>query len=409
MGCRFPGGADTPEKFWQLLRNGIDAIEDIPQDRWDNDAYYDPDPDAPGKMSVRQGGFIKHVDTFDANFFAISAREAVSMDPQQRLLLEVSWEALESAALIPAFDSATGVFIGIANTEYDQLSANQFNNQNDLYSATGNSYGVAAGRLSYMLGVTGPCVAVDTACSSSLVAVHQACQSLRNNECNLALAGGVNLILQPETTLSLAKAHMLSPDSRCKTFDAAANGYVRGEGCGFVVLKRLSDAQADGDRILAVIRGSMLNHDVRSSGLTAPRGSSQQAVIRQALKHAQVAPSEVSYIEAHGTGTPLGDPIEVRALGAVFGTERVHPLLVGSVKTNVGHLEAAAGIAGFVKTVLALHHGQIPPHLHFHTPNPYIEWDEFAVEVPTKLQPWPELVEGHGPVAGISSFGISGT
>ncbi|MCB9147707.1 MAG: acyltransferase domain-containing protein [Caldilineaceae bacterium] len=406
MGCRFPGGADTPEKFWQLLRNGIDAIEDIPQDRWDNDAYYDPDPDAPGKMSVRQGGFIKHVDTFDANFFAISAREAVSMDPQQRLLLEVSWEALESAALIPAFDSATGVFIGIANTEYDQLSANQFNNQNDLYSATGNSYGVAAGRLSYMLGVTGPCVAVDTACSSSLVAVHQACQSLRNNECNLALAGGVNLILQPETTLSLAKAHMLSPDSRCKTFDAAANGYVRGEGCGFVVLKRLSDAQADGDRILAVIRGSMLNHDGRSSGLTAPRGSSQQAVIRQALKHAQVAPSEVSYIEAHGTGTSLGDPIEIDALSAVFG-KRTEPLWVGSVKTNIGHLEAGAGMAGLIKTVLMLQHGQMPAHLHLKTPNPYIDWDRSSIEIPTQCQPWEPATGSR--IAGISSFGFSGT
>ncbi len=274
IGCRFPGGADTPAKFWQLLRDGIDAIEDIPQDRWDINEYYDPDPDAPGKMSIRQGGFVEHVETFDPNFFAISSREAVSMDPQQRLLLEVSWEALESAALIPAFDSATGVFIGIANNEYDQLLANQFDNQNDLYSATGNSYAVAAGRLSYTLGITGPSVAVDTACSSSLVAVHQACQSLRNNECNLALAGGVNLLLQPETTISLAKARMLAPDSRCKTFDAAANGYVRGEGCGMVVLKRLSDAVSDGDRVLAMIRGSMLNHDGRSSGLTAPRGSS---------------------------------------------------------------------------------------------------------------------------------------
>ncbi len=402
MGCRFPGGADTPAKFWDLLRNGKDAVIEIPPGRWDVDQYYDPDPDTPGKMYTRHGGFLERVDTFDANFFAISPREAMSVDPQQRLLLEVSWEALESAALIPAFDSAAGVFIGICGSEYAPPS----NDQNDLYSATGNAASLAAGRLSYTLGITGPSVSVDTSCSSSLVAIHQACQSLRNQDCELALAGGVGLILRPETMIAFCKGNMLAPDNRCKTFDAAANGFVRGEGCGIVVLKRLADAINDEDNIFAVIRGSMINQDGRSSGLTAPRGPSQQAVIRHALKNANVKPSEITYIEAHGTGTSLGDPIELDALGAVFG-ERSEPLQVGSVKTNFGHLEGAAGMAGLIKLVLMLQHGQIPPNLHFNTPNPYIDWENLSIEIPTKVQPWSPATNQR--IAGVSSFGFSGT
>ncbi|MEZ4681393.1 MAG: type I polyketide synthase [Caldilineaceae bacterium] len=414
MGCRFPGGANNPDQFWELLRNGQDAIVDVPRDRWDIDAYYDADPNVPGKMTARQGGFLIAVDGFDPQFFGISPREAVSLDPQQRLLLEVSWETLESANLVPdtLFNSKTGVFVGICGHDYQHLLEQGDYSQHGIYSATGNASSVAAGRLSYTLGLTGPCVAIDTACSSSLVAVHLACQSLRNGECNLALAGGVNLILSPEYSVTFSNAHMLSPDSRCKTFDAAANGFVRGEGCGIVALKRLSDAAADGDTILAVIRGSMINQDGRSSGLTAPSGPAQQSVIRQALANAGIQPAEVSYIEAHGTGTPLGDPIEIGALEAVFA-ERQDPLWVGSVKTNIGHLEGAAGVAGLIKVVLSMRHQALPAHLHLHNPNPYVDWQNSPVRVPTAFTPWASetLSEGRAAkrIAGVSSFGFSGT
>ncbi|MCB0167206.1 MAG: SDR family NAD(P)-dependent oxidoreductase [Anaerolineae bacterium] len=406
MGCRFPGASETPTQFWQLLRDGIDAIIEVPPERWDIEAYFSSDPDAPGKMNTRYGGFLNQVDHFDAQFFGLSPRETVSLDPQQRLLLEVSWEALEVAGMAPSrlFNTSTGVFVGISSNDYQYLLNQSQTAADGLYLATGNALSVAAGRLAYTLGLTGPCLAVDTSCSSSLVAVHQACTSLRRGECDLALTGGVNLILRPESTISFSKARMLAPDGRCKTFDAAANGYVRGEGCGMVVLKRLTEAQTDGDTILAVIRGSMINQDGRSSGLTAPNGPSQEAVIRQALKQAQVNPAEISYVEAHGTGTSLGDPIEIKALSAVFG-QRENPLWVGSVKTNIGHLEAAAGVASLIKVVLALHHNQIPPHLHFHQPSPHINWEGLPIQIPTQLTPWPAGRR----IAGISSFGFSGT
>ncbi|WP_307731693.1 polyketide synthase, partial [Microseira wollei] len=309
MGCRFPGGANNPEAFWQLLRDGVDAVTEVPANRWDIDAFYDPDPDAPGKMYTRYGGFVSQLEEFDAQFFGIAPREAVSLDPQQRLLLEVSWEALENAAIKPdqIVGSKTGVFIGISALDnyFRHILASGVS-ELDAYNATGNALSVAAGRLSYILGLTGPCLAVDTACSSSLVAVHLACQSLRNRECDLALAGGVNMLVSPVISINCSKARMLSPDGRCKTFDESADGYVRGEGCGVIVLKRLSDAIKDKDRILALIRGSAINQDGRSSGLTVPNGSSQQAVIRQALANGGVEASLVSYIEAHGTGTSLG-------------------------------------------------------------------------------------------------------
>ncbi|MEH1778864.1 MAG: type I polyketide synthase [Nostoc sp.] len=411
MGCRFPGGADTPELFWQLLRQGIDAIAEVPPDRWDVAAYYDPNPEAPGKMSTRYGGFIEDLKAFDAQFFGISPREALTLDPQQRLLLEVSWEALENAGLNPQqlVKTQTGVFVGISTNDNYQRLLSQDVTEIDSYLATGNAHSVAAGRISYLLGLTGQSLAVDTACSSSLVATHLACQSLRQRESNLAIVGGVNRLISPEFTINLSQARMLSGDGRCKTFDARANGFVRSEGCGVIILKRLSDAVTDGDNILAVIRASAINQDGHTSGLTVPNGPSQQAVIRQALNNAGIKPDQIGYIEAHGTGTSLGDPIEVTALGAVFGVShsQQHPLIVGSVKTNIGHLEAAAGIAGLIKSVLQLQHEEIAPHLHLKQPNPYINWAELPIHVPTQLIPWSK---GNQPrLAGVSSFGFSGT
>jgi acyl transferase domain-containing protein/SAM-dependent methyltransferase len=411
VGCRFPGGAVDPDAFWQLLCTGTDAITEIPADRWDANAYYDADPGVPGKLATRWGGFLEHVDRFDPHFFGISPREASSMDPQQRLLLEVAWEALERAGYSPArlSGSRTGVFVGASTNDYAHLATKTGElRELDAYFATGNSDSVASGRLSYVLGLQGPSLSVDTACSSSLVAVHLACQSLRGGECRMALAAGVNVILLPDLGVSLSKARMMAPDGRCKTFDARADGFVRAEGCGVVVLKRLTDALADGDTVLAVVRGSAVNQDGRSSGLTAPNGPSQTSVIREALASARVPPRQVGYIETHGTGTELGDPIEVQALAAAFGAERTadRPLVLGSVKTNIGHLESAAGIAGFIKTVLVLQHGAIPPHLHFVEPNPHIAWADLPVTVPRSLTPW----RAAGPrIAGVSSFGFSGT
>ena len=411
MGCRFPGGATSPDAFWRLLHDGVDAITEVPRDRWDIDAYYDPDPDAVGKMTSRYGGFVGGIQEFDAPFFGMSPREAAALDPQQRLLLEVSWEALEHGGYAPdrLQGSRTGVFVGISSSDYGQQQiklgdARHFN----AYFGTGTAPSVAAGRLSYSLGLEGPSLSVDTACSSSLVAVHLACQSLRNGESDLALAGGVSLLLAPEINVALSRARMLSPGGRCRTFDASADGYVRSEGCGLIVLKRLSSAVADGDRVLAVIRGSAVNQDGRSGGLTVPNGPSQQELIRDALRRAQVQPADVSYVEAHGTGTSLGDPIEAHALGAVFGRGRAadQPLVVGSVKTNLGHLEAAAGIAGLIKTVLALQHQEIPPHLHFSAPSPHIDWNAIHVQVPTAPTAWMSAARR---IAGVSSFGFSGT
>jgi len=412
MGCRFPGGADSPEAFWQLLNDGRDAITEVPPERWDIDAYYDADPDAPGKMNTRYGGFIERVDEFDARFFAISPREAVSMDPQQRLLLEVAWEALEYAHIPPdsVYGSATGVFVGIIGQDYAQrLFAPGYLDKIDAYVGTGASQGVAAGRLSYALGLTGPSFSVDTACSSSLVTLHLACESLRRKECDLALSGGVNLILEPGLSVNFSKARMMAPDGRCKTFDSAADGYVRGEGCGMLVLKRLSDALAAGDQVLAVVRGSALNQDGPSGGLTVPSGPSQEQVVRQALVNAGITPDAVSYVEAHGTGTALGDPIELGALDAVFSASHsaANPLYLGSVKTNVGHLEAAAGVAGIIKLVLALRHDCLPRHLHCGNPTSRFSWADKPLKVLQEPQPWRR---GERPrIAGISSFGFSGT
>ncbi|MFM7584243.1 MAG: type I polyketide synthase, partial [Caldilinea sp.] len=372
------------------------------------EAFYDPQRPTPGKMYTRAGAFVDGVEEFDPLFFGISPREATHMDPHHRLLLEMSWEALERAGLAPSslVDSQTGVFVGIGESDYPLVLQGASGGGTDPYAVTNSGHSIAAGRLAYTLGLQGPTLAVDTACSSSLVAVHLACQSLRNGECDLALAGGVNLMLTPFSHIALSQMQALSPDGRCKTFDAAADGYGRGEGGAVVLLKRLGDAQRDGDAVLAVVKGSAVNHDGHSSGLTVPNKRAQEKLLRQALATAQVTPEQVSYIEAHGTGTALGDPIEIRALGAVFGAVRERPLWVGSVKTNIGHLEFAAGVAGLMKLVMVLRQGLIPPHLHLRTPNPHIEWGALPVRVPAAVEAWPAGVPRIG---GVSSFGFSGT
>ncbi|HEY8036288.1 MAG TPA: type I polyketide synthase [Methylobacter sp.] len=411
MGCRFPGAEAGLLAYLDLLREGRDAITPMPDWRWQVDDYFDSDPEQPGKMYVREGGFIEHLDQFDADFFGISPREAMAMDPQQRLWLEVCWEALEQANIVPAdlFSSQTGIFVGASSFDFAAIMAKKLPiDRIDAYLGTGASLNILAGRLSYWLGLTGPSMAVDTACSSSLLAVHNACQSLRLGECDMALAGGVNVILAPETYVAFSRAGMLSAEARCKTFAENADGFIRSEGCGAIVLKRLSDAEKHGDSIWAVIRGSAVNQDGASGGLTIPSGPSQQALINAALAAANVKPEQVGYIETHGTGTPLGDPIEMRALAASYGKNRSqNPIYVSSVKTNLGHLEAAAGIAGLIKTALSLHEAEIFPHLHFTKPSSHIDWQSWPVKIPVERQQWPE--SGKPRIAAVSSFGLSGT
>lgn len=411
LGCRFPG-ADDPEAFWQMLRAGVDGISEVPTQRWDLQAFYSPDRATSGKMNTRWGGFLKQIDQFDPYFFKISPREASRMDPQQRLLLEVAWEALEYAGLAPEklAGSPAGVFVGISSSDYSLLQLSDPSTI-DAYSGIGNAHSIAANRLSYVLDLRGPSIAIDTACSSSLVAVHMACQSLRNGECELALAGGVNVILSPELTVTFSQARMMSEFGRCRTFDEEADGYVRSEGCGLVVLKPLSTALRDGDTVLAVIRGSAVNQDGRSNGITAPNGPAQEAVIRQALRNARVTPEQISYVETHGSSTPLGDPIEVESLKAVLMQQRAvdQPVVLGSVKTNIGHLESAAGIAGLIKTVLCLQHKEIPPHLHLKKLNPHISFADTSFELPLERRSW-DVPAGEGRrLAGVSAFGFGGT
>jgi len=409
LGCRFPG-APNPDEYWRLLDEGRDAVTEVPADRWDNNALFDADADAPGRVASRWGAFLDRVDTFDAPFFGISRREAISMDPQQRLVLEVAWEALENAGQSPRDLSGTrtGVFIGMSTNDYYGVLRSRGLEAIDAYMATGSAHSVAAGRIAYVLGLQGPNFAVDTACSSSLVAIHLACQSLRARECRMALAGGVNVIVTPDITVALSRSHMMAPDGRCKAFDAAADGFVRGEGCGMIVLKRLSQAREDGDKVVALIRGSAVNQDGRSSGITAPNGAAQRQVIRAALAAARLDQREVGYVETHGTGTSLGDPIEAHALAEEYnGRGADNPLVIGSVKANFGHLEASAGVAGLIKVVLSLQHGKIPPQLHFHEMNPHIDWGDTLVEVPVAGRDWQR--NDRKRIAGVSSFGFSGT
>lgn len=405
-GMRLPGGIRNLDSLSIALAGGLDAITDIPADRWDSTALFDPNPDAPGRMITRRGAFIDEIDRFDAEFFGISPHEAARMDPQQRMLLEVGWEAIEDAAIATAAldGRSVGVFLGISNGDYGRAML-AHPEQLDIYASTGNAYSVAAGRLAYFLGLKGPSIAIDTACSSSLVALHLACQSLRQRECELALAGGVNLILTPEMNIIFSHGRMMAADGRCKTFDASADGYVRGEGCGLLVLRRLSDAVASRARILGIVRGSAVNQDGRSGGLTAPSGPAQVAVINAALRSGGVAAKDVSYVEAHGTGTPLGDPIEIGAIAQTLCADRAEPLLVGSIKTNVGHLEAAAGVAGVFKVLAAMGARRIPPNLHFYEGNPHIDWSQ-PIVVPTVPTVW-EPASGRR-LAGVSSFGFAG-
>ncbi|MCU0680763.1 MAG: type I polyketide synthase [Polyangiaceae bacterium] len=410
VGCRFPGGADGPEAFWRLLSEGRDAIVEVPAERWSLDDWYDPDPGALGKMSSRFGGFVPTMGDFDAPFFGISPREAAALDPQQRLLLEVGWEAFEDAGqpVEALVGSRTGVFVGIGNADYALQQA--LGGPMDAYASTGSNLGVAAGRVAYALGLQGPVFALDAGCASSLVAVHLACQSLRNGEADLALAGGVNALLSPHSYVAISQLQALAPDGRCKTFDASADGFVRGEGCGLVVLKRLSRALADRDPIRALVCGSAINHGGRATGLTAPNVRAQEAVLRAALASAAVAPERVCLVETHGTGTALGDPIEFEALARVFGPGRSaqRPLVLGAVKTNVGHLEAAAGSAGLIKAAECLRRGEVPANLHLHTPNPHLPLAALSAILPAERMPLPPAPDGRR-MAGVSAFGVGGT
>ena len=413
MACRFPGGVNNPEQLWGLLKAGRSGIVRVPPERWDADMYYTDDHTVPGTICNREGGFLTswQPDEFDAEYFAISPREAAAMDPQQRLLMEVACEALEDAGIPPQVirGSQTAVIVGMTAYDYMlKLSAELQPEDLDAYIPTGNAANFAAGRLAYFLGARGPALVVDSACSSSLAAIHLACQSLRWRESDTALVGGTNLILSPGTSIACSRWGMLSPEGQCKTFDVAADGYVRSEGCGVVVLKRLSDAERDGDRVLAVVRGSAVNQDGASSGVTVPNGPAQQALLRQALASSKLAPTDIDYVEAHGTGTPLGDPIELEALSRVFSDRGNSPaLVVGSVKTNLGHLEAAAGIAGFMKTVLSVRHGYIPKHLNFSQLTPYATEAASCLTVASSGLDWPSSDRPRR--AGVSSFGVSGT
>jgi phthiocerol/phenolphthiocerol synthesis type-I polyketide synthase E len=414
MACRFPGGADSPELYWANLVNGVDASAEVPPDRWDARARYSQDPDASGATYTTRGAFVSDLAGFDPGFFGISPREALRMDPQQRMLLEVSWQALENAGIAPdrLRGSRTGVFVGMMpNHQYAKLQQERTGPSvlDDPYLGLGSSSSVAAGRLSYLLDLRGPAVLMDTACSSSLVALHTAVRSLRAGDSDLALVGGVSAILHPDTYSQACRMRMLAPDGRCKTFDAAADGFLLGEGCGVVVLERMSDAIANRHRVLAVVSGSAVNQDGASNGMTAPNGASQVAVIRQALAEAGLGPDAVGFVEAHGSGTMLGDCIEMESLHSVFGPGREpdRPLVVGAVKTNVGHLTGASGMAGLIKTVLILEHGRIPGNLHLKNPNPGIDWSRCRTVLPEGCLDWPQ--DGRPRVAAVSSFGWSGT
>lgn len=411
MSCRLPGGVNSPEEFWQLLMAGKDGISEVPAERWNAAQWHDPQPGTPGKIATRKGGFIDHITDFDAALFGINRQEAEAMDPQHRLLLELSWQALEYAGIAPLSlaATATGVFVGIASHDYQQrIQALQEQDAN-VYFGIGNAHSAAAGRLAYFFGTQGHAITVDTACSSSLVAVYHACQELQRGECSLAIVGGVNALLDPTLSASFSQAGMLSPEGKCQVFAAQADGYVRSEGGGIVILKRLADAQRDQDRILAVIHSAVVNSDGRSNGITAPNPKAQQALLNKGLQAAQLEPDAIDYIEAHGTGTRLGDPIEFNALKSVYATgTRKIPLQIGSVKSNIGHLEAAAGMAGLIKTVLMLQHQRLVANLHVQEINPLIQLDAIPAQVPTSGQIW-QKDTGRLRFAGVSSFGFTGT
>ena len=411
MGCRFADATD-PETFFELLKKGVDATREVPEDRWSPRHFYDPDRRIPGKVSTSRGGFLPQIDCFDAHFFGISPREAAYMDPQQRLMLEVSWEAMEDAGLVPErlAGGDVGVFVGAFTLDYKAVQLGRLNRSLiDAHTATGAMMTMVSNRISYVFDFRGPSMSIDTACSSSLVAVHLACQSIRGGECSIALAGGVNVMVTPDYTIAESKGGFLAPDGRSKPFSASADGYGRAEGAGVVVLKPLSAAIGDGDPIYAVIRGSAVNQDGHTNGITVPSGAAQERLIHEACRRAGVSPGQIQYVEAHGTGTPVGDPIEVGALAAALGKGRAEGdrCVIGSVKGNIGHVEAGAGVAGLIKAALCIKNRQIPPSLHFENPNPKIPFDRLPVRVPTEVENWPE--DGGKALAGVNAFGFGGT
>ena len=409
IGCRFPGGVTDAESFWKLLMERRDAVSDVPADRWNVERYYDREPAIPGKTFVKRGGFLDQIDKFDPQFFGISPREAPYVDPQHRLLLETSWEAIENAGIVLDFEKGSdiAVFVGISHNDYQGIQSTAFDHFGITpHTATGSAHSIAANRISYCLNLRGPSVAMDTACSSALTAIHTACEHIWAGRGDTALAGGVTVMITPGGFIGFSQASMLSPDGRCAAFDATANGFVRGEGAGMVLLKRLSQAIADGDPIRGVIVGTAVNQDGHTNGISLPSTEAQTRLVQDACKDAGVSPAQIGFVEAHGTGTAVGDPIEAHALAEALCEQRSTPLPIGSVKTNVGHLETAAGIAGLLKAMLVLQHREIPGSLHFSSPNPHIDFDKLKLRVPTDTEPFPET-DGER-LAGVNSFGFGG-
>src|SRR5215469_8110876 len=411
IGCRLPGGVNDAESFWKLLIEGREAVSDVPADRWNVERYYDPEPGIAGKTFTKRAGFLEQIDQFDPKFFGISPREAPYVDPQHRLLLETAWEAIENAGLVLDFEKGSdiAVFVGVSHNDYQGIQSTASDHFGVTpHTATGSAHSIAANRISYCFNLRGPSIAMDTACSSALTAVHVACEHIWAGRGDSALAGGVTVMLSPNGFIGFSQASMLSPEGKCKAFDASANGFVRSEGAGVVLLKRLSRAQADGDPIHAVIVGTAMNQDGHTNGISLPSPEAQARLVRDACADAGISPSEIGYVEAHGTGTAVGDPIEAHALAEALCADRSTeaPLLIGSLKTNLGHLETAAGVAGLLKATLVLKHRQIPASLHFKKPNPNIDFAALKLRVPTALEPFPEADKAC--LVGVNSFGFGG-